>query len=137
MCGTTLVSLFSLSACGNNQKTRSNNSTNQTITLWVDSNRVQFYKNMVKVAMSPDGSAGSMRDVGKDPSKAADVFQVPHDQLGQLADEGYINPLGPKEFNNIKSKDTPVGYQAVNWKGKEWAYPLGYNLQRFTIIRKS
>ena len=137
LCGTTLVTLFSLSACGNNQKTRSNNSTNQAITLWVDSNRVQFYKNMVKgfekkypkikvkVAMSPDGSAGSMRDVGKDPSKAADVFQVPHDQLGQLADEGYINPLGPKEVNNIKSKDTPVGYQAVNWKGKEWGYPFG------------
>lgn len=137
LCSISFFVALSLSACGNHQKTSNNSSDTKVITLWGDSNRVQFYKTMVKgfqkrypkikvrVTMSPDGSAGSMRDVGKDPSKAADVFQVPHDQLGQLADEGYINPLGPKEVNNIKNKDTLVGYQAVNWKGKEWGYPFG------------
>lgn len=136
LCSATLIAVLNLAACGNHQKTK-DNSNSGTITLWVDSNRVQFYETMVngfekkypkikvRVTMSPDGSAGSMRDVGKDPSKAADVFQVPHDQLGQLADEGYINPLGPSAVKNIKEKDTSVGYQAANWKGKEWGYPFG------------
>lgn len=136
LCSATLIVALNLTACGNQQKAN-DNSNSSTITLWVDSNRVQFYKTMIKgfekkypkikvrVTMSPDGSAGSMRDVGKDPSKAADVFQVPHDQLGQLADEGYINPLGPSAVKNIKEKDTSVGYQAANWKGKEWGYPFG------------
>lgn len=88
--------------------------------------------------MSPDGSAGSMRDVGKDPSKTADVFQVPHDQLGQLADEGYINPLVVlKKLIILKVKIHQLVIKQLIGKEKNGGIHLGYKLQRFTIIRKS
>ena len=70
LCSISFFVALSLSACGNHQKTSNNSSDTKVITLWVDSNRVQFYKTMVKgfqkrypkikvrVTMSPDGFAG-------------------------------------------------------------------------------
>ena len=55
-------------------------------------------------------------DVAKDPSKAADVFGVPNDQLGQMADSGYINPLSPTDTKEIKKNSVPEAYKGVEWR---------------------
>jgi arabinogalactan oligomer/maltooligosaccharide transport system substrate-binding protein len=140
---------LTLSACGNKQganKTQTNS--NKPITLWVATDYVPWYKKEVKefekshpnikvrVAPSPNGTANAKTDVGKDPTKAADVFAVPNDQLGQMADAGYINPLAPKDVENIKKNDIPEAYQASQWKGKVYGYPYTADVQ-FLYYNKS
>lgn len=90
----------------------------------------------VRVAPSPNGTANAKTDVGKDPTKAADVFAVPNDQLGQMADAGYINPLAPKDVENIKKNDIPEAHQASQWKGKVYGYPYTADVQ-FLYYNKS
>ncbi|MCT7709989.1 MAG: extracellular solute-binding protein, partial [Lactobacillus iners] len=68
-------------------------------------------------------------DVGKDPAKAADVFEVPNDQLGQMAESGYINPLSPDAVKQIKADNVPEAYKGVEWKGKVYAYPFAEQAQ--------
>ena len=69
---------------------------------WFDVFHKKYPNITVKVTQSPNGSANAKTDVGKDASKAADVFEVPNDQLGQMANAGYINPLSPSDTANIK-----------------------------------
>jgi arabinogalactan oligomer/maltooligosaccharide transport system substrate-binding protein len=111
--------------------------------LWVDTEQVSYYKSIVKdfhkkhpnitvkVTQSPNGSANAKTDVGKDASKAADVFEVPNDQLGQMANAGYINPLSPSDTSNIKKNYVSQAVKGVTWKGKIYAYP--YAQQADTI----
>ncbi|MCX2455843.1 extracellular solute-binding protein [Lacticaseibacillus nasuensis] len=133
-----------LAACGKSStestKTTSKDLTG-TVKLWVDTTNVDYYKTIVKnfskkypkvnvtVTQSPNGSANAKTDVGKDPSKAADVFQVPNDQLGSMADQGYINPLSPAATKAVKKDDVAVAADAVTWKGKMYAYPTDQQAQ--------
>ena len=92
------LSAISLTACGKSSNSNESKSSDKQLTLWVDTARVSWYKGVVKdfekehpnikvkVTQNPNGSANAKTDVGKDPSKAADVFGVPNDQLGQMAD---------------------------------------------------
>ena len=87
------ISAISLTACSNNSNSNESKSSNKQLTLWVDTARVSWYKGVVKdfekehpnikvkVTQNPNGSANAKTDVAKDPSKAADVFGVPNDQL--------------------------------------------------------
>lgn len=105
------------------------------ITLWVDTNNVPSYKKLVKkfekkypkvkvkVSTSPSGSASAKTDLAKDPSKAADVFKVPNDQLGAMFSAGYINPLSPSAKKWVKKNDVKLAGKAVTWKGQYLAYP--------------
>ena len=93
----------------------------------------------VKVNQSPTGSANAKTDVGKDPAKAADVFKVPNDQLGAMAEAGYINPLSPDATKWVDKNDISVAGEAVSWKGKYYAYPqdqqsniIFYNKAKFS-----
>ena len=105
---TAVLAAMSLAACSNGSSNSSSSSEPKEsstgsgkVTLWVDTARVSWYKNVVKdfekkypkikvkVTQNPNGSANAKTDVGKDPSKAADVFGVPNDQLGQMAEAGY------------------------------------------------
>ena len=140
---TAVLAAMSLVACSNGKSDSSSSSSNQNtkLTLWVDTNQVSYYKKIasdftkshknisVRVTQNPTGSANAKTDVGKDPSKAADVFEAPNDQLGQLADSGYINPLSPKDSNNIKSNYIDVAAKGVTWKGKIYAYPYAQQAQ--------
>ena len=83
----------------------------------------------VRVVQSPNGSANAKTDVGKDPSKAADVFEVPNDQLGQMAEAGYINPLSPDATKDIKANYVSEASRGVTWKGKIYAYPYAQQAQ--------
>lgn len=124
------LSAISLTACGKSSNSNESKSSDKQLTLWVDTARVSWYKGVVKdfekehpnikvkVTQNPNGSANAKTDVGKDPSKAADVFGVPNDQLGQMADSGYINPLSPSDTKEIKKNSVPEAYKGAEWKGK-------------------
>lgn len=135
-----LAMVGTLSACSSNKSTSSTSNKNQ-LTLWVDTEQVPYYKTIakdfekshkgikVRVTQSPNGSANAKTDVGKDPSKAADVFEVPNDQLGQMAEAGYINPLSPSDTKNIKNNYIETAYKGVEWKNKVYAYPYAQQAQ--------
>lgn len=155
--GASVLALATLAACGssaNSNKSSSSSSSNNVkgnVTLWVDPANVDSYKTLVtgfekkypdvkvKVNQSPTGSANAKTDVGKDPAKAADVFKVPNDQLGAMAEAGYINPLSPDATKWVDKNDISVAGEAVSWKGKYYAYPqdqqsniIFYNKAKFS-----
>ncbi|MBI1693858.1 sugar ABC transporter, sugar-binding protein [Lactobacillus crispatus] len=133
----TILAAMSLVGCSNkssNSSATSSNS-NKPLLLWVDTDRLSWYKGVVKnfekkypnikvrVTQSPNGSANAKTDVGKDPTKAADVFSVPHDQLGQMANAGYINPLSPNDTSTVKKDNVNVAIKGATWKGRLYAFP--------------
>ncbi len=135
---TAVLAALSLAACSNgsnNSSSSSNTNKKANLTLWVDTQQVPYYKQIakdftkknknikVRVTQSPNGSANAKTDVGKDPSKAADVFEVPNDQLGQMAEAGYINPLSPSATKDIKSNYVSIAAKGVTWKNKIYAFP--------------
>ncbi|GAB2024286.1 extracellular solute-binding protein [Lactovum odontotermitis] len=150
--GSAVLAVTILAACSSNSKdTSSSKSSTTTVTLWVDTANVDQYKPIVasfekenkdikvKMTQSPNGSASAKTDVAKDPSKAADVFKVPNDQLGAMAEAGYINPLSPDATTWVKDNDIDLAATAVSWKGKLYAYPqdeqaqvLFYNKSKLT-----
>ncbi|WP_332373849.1 extracellular solute-binding protein [Lactococcus cremoris] len=154
--GASVLALATLAACGssassNKSSSSSSNSVKGNVTLWVDPANVDSYKTLVtgfekkypdvkvKVNQSPTGSANAKTDVGKDPAKAADVFKVPNDQLGAMAEAGYINPLSPDATKWVDKNDISVAGEAVSWKGKNYAYPqdqqsniIFYNKAKFS-----
>ena len=77
----------------------------------------------VRVVQSPNGAQNAKTDVGKDPTKAADVFSVPHDQLGQMANAGYINPLSPSDSKNVRKQNVSVAVKGATWKNRIYAFP--------------
>ena len=137
-----VLASMSLAACSNgSSNSSSSNSKSANLTLWVDTEQVPYYKQIakdftkknknikVRVVQSPNGSANAKTDVGKDPSKAADVFEVPNDQLGQMAEAGYINPLSPSDTKDIKANYVSVASKGVTWKNKIYAYPYAQQAQ--------
>jgi arabinogalactan oligomer/maltooligosaccharide transport system substrate-binding protein len=144
--GTTLLAAVALVACSGGSSSSStasskSGSVSGSVSLWVDTTQVPFYKTIVKnfnkkypdikvkLTQSPNGSANAKTDVGKDPAKAADVFEVPNDQLGQLAESGYINPLSPTAEKTVKANNTSVSVDGVTWKGKMYAFPFAEQAQ--------
>ncbi|MDR2465557.1 MAG: extracellular solute-binding protein, partial [Streptococcaceae bacterium] len=117
----TAFAAMGLVACGSNEKKEETKADPAKIegnlTLWVDPANINSYKELVKgfekenpdakvnVVQSPTGSANAKTDVGKDPEKAADVFKVPNDQLGAMAEAGYINPLSPDATKWVQEND--------------------------------
>lgn len=154
--GASVLALATLAACGssassNKSSSSSSDNVKGNVTLWVDPANVDSYKTLVtgfekkypdvkvKVNQSPTGSANAKTDVGKDPAKAADVFKVPNDQLGAMAEAGYINPLSPDATKWVDKNDISVAGEAVSWKGKYYAYPqdqqsniIFYNKAKFS-----
>ncbi|MDR2976327.1 MAG: extracellular solute-binding protein [Streptococcaceae bacterium] len=151
--GSAVLAAAILTACSSTSKDtgESSSSKSTTVSLWVDTANVDQYKPLVasfekanpdikvKMTQSPNGSANAKTDVAKDPSKAADVFKAPNDQLGAMAEAGYINPLSPDATTWVKDNDIELAATAVSWKGKLYAYPqdeqaqvLFYNKTKLT-----
>lgn len=140
---TALIAATVLAACGKSSNSDSSSSTKTTgtVKLWVDTTQVSYFKSIVKkfnkeypdvtvkVTQSPNGSANAKTDVAKDPSKAADVFEVPNDQLGSMANQGYINPLSPSASSYVKKHNVADAAKGVTWKGKMYAYPVYEQVQ--------
>lgn len=139
------VSAIALAGCGNksdDQSASSDTNSSQVkgdIKLWVDTEHTATIKGQVskfekanpdvKVKIKTGSSADALKDVSKDPEKAADVFMMPHDQIGQMAEAGLLYPIGKKQVATIKKNNVDSAIQGVTWKNKVYGYPYGIESQ--------
>ena len=103
------------------------------VKVWIDTEHTETFKGIVAdfekefpdvdVEIAAGSSADAKKDVAKDPKAAADVFMMPHDQLGQMANAGYINPISPADSKLIKKDNVSVAVKGASWKGRLYAYP--------------
>lgn len=141
------VSMMALSlllvACGNSNSTSSSNSNSgdesANLTVWADTELIPTIKGQVekfekenpeiKVTVKEGNSADAKKDVSKDPSKAADVFMLPHDQVGQLVEAGLLYPVATKNAEEIKKENTEPAVEAATYKDKLYGFPYGVETQ--------
>ncbi|MBY9080304.1 extracellular solute-binding protein [Paenibacillus sp. HN-1] len=104
--------------------------------VWVDEESVSQTKEMVeafkkehsdkqyKIEVLVSDSMLAQVNVKNDPEAAADVFMLPHDQLGQLVESGSIYK-NTKYADEIKESMTPASIEGASFKGELYAYPYG------------
>lgn len=133
-----------LTACGGAEKTKAENengSANKAagdVKLWVDTEYMGVFKKVVadfekenpdiKVNLTAGNSADAKKDIAKDPKAAADVFMMPHDQIGQMAEAGLIYP-NTKYEKEVKENNIDSAVAGVTWKDKVYAYPYAVESQ--------
>lgn len=141
------ISALVLGACGNKDegKAATNNSNTSEevkvegdIKLWVDTEHINVFKDIVsnfekeypdvKVAISAGSSADAKKDVAKDPKAAADVFMMPHDQVGQMAESGLLYP-NTKYADEVTANNVDAAIEGATWDGKLYGYPYGIESQ--------
>lgn len=132
---------LTLAACGSGsgEKKASGSSDKTDVTLWITTDSKKFYTKVledfekdnpdihVKVVETEDAKA--QENVKKDPSSAADVFALPHDQLGQLVDSGVIQEIPEKYVDEIKSAQSETALAGATYKDKVCAFPYGIESQ--------
>ncbi|MBO6462088.1 extracellular solute-binding protein, partial [Enterococcus faecalis] len=142
------LSAIVLGSCGNSNDdaASSNGSAAESsakvegdIKLWVDTEHIDALQGQVdkfekeypdvKVTVAVGSSADAKADVSNDPEQAADVFMMPHDQVGQMAEAGLIYPIGAKQAATIKDTNVEAAVDAVTWKDKIYGYPYGVESQ--------
>lgn len=160
MFGAATLAAVTLAACSSNSSSSSSSNSGSStnpkdvkgdITMWVDTTQLPYVKTVVSsfekeypnvkvnLTQSPTGSSNAKTDVTKDPTKAADVFEAPNDQLGQLASAGDVLQLTPDQVSTVKSNDTESAVKGVTTKGNLYGYPfaeqakvLFYNKSKLT-----
>lgn len=132
---------LTLAACGSGsgEKKASGSSDKTDVTLWITTDSKKFYTKVledfekdnpdihVKVVETEDAKA--QENVKKDPSSAADVFALPHDQLGQLVDSGVIQEIPEKYVDEIKADQSETALAGATYKDKVYAFPYGIESQ--------
>lgn len=135
------AAVLTLTACGSgsDEKKAASSSDKTDVTLWVTTDSKKFYTKVledfkkdnpdinVKVVETEDSKA--QENVKKDPSSAADVFALPHDQLGQLVDSGVIQEIPEKYANEIKEEQSETALLGATYKDKVYAFPYGIESQ--------
>ncbi|KPJ22736.1 extracellular solute-binding protein [Streptococcus phocae] len=129
-----------LVGCGSQSKdkTETASSDAKTIKLWVPTGAKKSYSDIVakfekdsgykvKVVESEDPKA--QEKIKKDASTAADVFSLPHDQLGQLVESGTIQEVPEEYVKTITETATEQAIRGANYKGKTYAFPFGIESQ--------
>lgn len=126
-------------ASGSKEKTESASGTDaKTIKLWVPTGAKKSYADAVakfekdsgfkvKVVESEDPKA--QEKIKKDASTAADVFSLPHDQLGQLVESGTIQEVPEEYTKDIAATATEQAVVGAQYKGKTYAFPFGIESQ--------
>lgn len=144
--GASVLALATLAACGssassNKSSSSSSDSIKGTVRVYVDTQQKATYTDVAKGLASkyPDlkvqiianasGSANAKTDIAKDPSKYADVFAVPNDQLGDMADKGFISPVATKFADEIKNDNSKITVAGVTYKDKVYAFPKSTEAQ--------
>lgn len=133
-----------LTACGGAEKTKAENESGSAnkaagdVKLWVDTEYMGVFKKVVadfekenpdiKVNLTAGNSADAKKDIAKDPKAAADVFMMPHDQIGQMAEAGLIYP-NTKYEKEVKENNIDSAVAGVTWKDKVYAYPYAVESQ--------
>ena len=135
------AAILTLAACGSDKKsdTTSKDSGKTTVKLWVTTDSKKFYNTVltdfkkenptVSVNVIETEDSKAQENVKKDPSKAADVFSMPHDQLGQLVDSGVIQEIPDNYATKIKGENTENAISGAEYKGKMYAFPYGIESQ--------
>lgn len=133
-----LVLASSLLVACSSKDSSSSTSSSKTIKLWVPTGAKESYAAIVKkfeadsdydvkVIESEDPKA--QEKIKKDPSTAADVFSLPHDQLGQLVDSGTIQEIPEQYTKEITDTATEQALAGAQYKGKTYAFPFGIESQ--------
>ncbi|KXT78116.1 extracellular solute-binding protein [Streptococcus sp. DD13] len=141
LAGTVLV------ACGSNKSSESSSSASgsKTLKLWVPTGAKASYEKTVAAFEKESGYTVEMvemedpnaqENLTKDASTAADVFSLPHDQLGKLVEAGAIQEIPETYANEIKQNDTEQAALGAQYKGKTYAFPYGIESQ-VTYYNKS
>ncbi|MHC5248558.1 extracellular solute-binding protein [Enterococcus sp. LJL90] len=127
--GSVLFLSFGLVSCGQGAEDE------VSLKLWVDPGSSEFYESVVaeyretynidypiEIIESDTGKAQEY--VKKDPEAAADVFSMPHDQLGQLVEAGVIYE-NTKYRDDVTELNTEQAVEAATYEGKMYGYPYG------------
>ena len=139
-----LVAGSLLVACGSNSS-KSSSSDSKTLKLWVPTGAKKSYSDTVaqfekksgyKVDMVEMEDPNAQENLTKDASTAADVFSLPHDQLGKLVDAGAIQEIPEQYSKEIAEQDTEQAAVGAQYKGKTYAFPYGIETQ-VTYYNKS
>ncbi len=133
----TVCAALLLTGCGGGGETSGSQSGSEDVNLkvWVDPGSGEFYKDVVndykeandidypiEVVESDTGKAQEF--VKKDPDAAADVFSIPHDQLGQLVDAGVIYE-NTKYADEVADNNTEQAVKGATYQDKLYGYPYG------------
>ncbi|MGM0213115.1 extracellular solute-binding protein [Enterococcus sp. AZ109] len=132
----TICAALLLTGCGGGETSGSQSgSTDVNLKVWVDPGSGEFYKDVVndykeannidytiEVIESDTGKAQEY--VKKDPDAAADVFSMPHDQLGQLVDAGVIYE-NTKYADEVTENNTEQAVNGATYQDKLYGYPYG------------
>lgn len=138
--GVALLSVATLAACSSGgDKADTGKSGEVTLKLWVPTESKKSYADTiaefekenegvkVEVVESEDPKAQEL--VSKDPEAAADVFSMPHDQLGGLVESGIIQPVSDKYASEIAENNVENAVAGAQYKGKTYAFPFGVESQ--------
>lgn len=137
--GLTLASSV-LVTCSNSSSSESSSSSSsdKTIKLWVPTGAKASYEEIVKkfedesgykVNIIESNDSKAQENVKKDPEKAADVFSLPHDQLGQLVESGVIQEIPDNYAKEISEQATEQAITGAQYNGKTYAFPFGIESQ--------
>lgn len=137
--GLTLASSV-LVACSNSSSSESSSSSSsdKTIKVWVPTGAKASYEEIVKkfedesgykVNIIESNDSKAQENVKKDPEKAADVFSLPHDQLGQLVESGVIQEIPDDYAKEISEQATEQAIAGAQYNGKTYAFPFGIESQ--------
>lgn len=137
--GLTLASSV-LVACSSSSSSESSSSSSsdKTIKLWVPTGAKASYEEIVKkfedesgykVNIIESNDSKAQENVKKDPEKAADVFSLPHDQLGQLVESGVIQEIPDDYAKEISEQATEQAIAGAQYNGKTYAFPFGIESQ--------
>lgn len=130
--------LMVMSGCSSSSSNKQSGKNDEKITLrvWVDPDSGNYYKGIVDkfIKDNPDktyeievveSDTGKAQEyVKKDPDAAADIFSMPHDQLGQLVDSGNVYK-NTKYADEIKESNIEPAVEAASYKGELYGYPYG------------
>ena len=127
-------------ACSNSSSSESSSSSSsdKTIKLWVPTGAKASYEEIVKkfedesgykVNIIESNDSKAQENVKKDPEKAADVFSLPHDQLGQLVESGVIQEISDDYAKEISEQATEQAITGAQYNGKTYAFPFGIESQ--------
>lgn len=142
------ASAFVLAACGSESKEAPKESAAGSETeevkvegkvkVWIDTEHTETFKGIVSdfnkefpdvdVEIAAGSSADAKQDVAKDPKAAADVFMMPHDQLGQMVESGLIYP-NTKYADEVKANNVDSAIEGASWNGELYGYPYGVESQ--------
>lgn len=131
------LALTMLAGCGSkgNEGTAGQTSGEAALKIWVDPGSGDYYKELLKDYKDESGSdvtievvesdtAKAQEYLKKDPDSAADVFSVPHDQLGQMVEAGIVYE-NTKYVDEINDNNTEQSVKGAMYQGKLYGYPYG------------